>query len=406
MDKIIDTKNNNDRYIGALDGIRALAICIVVWYHLWQQNWLSPYIRLDWKVLKYIGFKTDFLAVLVRYGFLWVDLLVLLSAFCNFYPYARAIILGEEWPDTKTFFIKRFARIYPSYLLAMLVSFIISIIGGAYDGQLGYAVKDLLTHITCTSVLFPSTIIGTKINFVLWTVEMEVLFYVLIPFLAKLYRKSLMISYLVMLAVGEISINYVLYSKNDSLRMFVNYPLTFFAVYANGFIACIIYVLINKYKEDNKYCDAVSTIMSLLSLICLFRIVRGFGDPEKLSEYQLSIRIVLSCVFAVFLCSTSLVVNKYRLLYDNALARKVCLISYNLYLWHQYIFAQMVMRHIPGYAGTDNPAWSGNTKWQYTYTILAIINALVVAILATLYIEKPCAKYILKRTGVIKRRRR
>ena len=55
---------------------------------------------------KYIGITEINLAGWVRYGFIFVDMMILLSAFCNFYPYARSIVLGEDWPDTKTFYRK------------------------------------------------------------------------------------------------------------------------------------------------------------------------------------------------------------------------------------------------------------------------------------------------------------
>ena len=37
--------------IGPLDGIRAVAVLMVVWYHFWQQSWLMPVagpVNLDW----------------------------------------------------------------------------------------------------------------------------------------------------------------------------------------------------------------------------------------------------------------------------------------------------------------------------------------------------------------------
>ena len=68
----------NDNYeinhIKVLDGIRALAIMIVVWFHFWQQNWIQPMIG------------SINLEYLPKYGFLFVDMLILLSSFCLFLP--------------------------------------------------------------------------------------------------------------------------------------------------------------------------------------------------------------------------------------------------------------------------------------------------------------------------------
>ena len=93
------------KYLKVLDGIRALAILIIVWYHFWQQNWLSP------------NFSFISLEFLPRYGFLLVDMMILISSFCLFIPYARTMVYHEKYPNTKNFYIKRLARIVPSYYL-------------------------------------------------------------------------------------------------------------------------------------------------------------------------------------------------------------------------------------------------------------------------------------------------
>ena len=72
MDNSYDTK-----HLKVLEGIRALAILIIVWYHFWQQNWISPTIG---------SFSIDYIP---RYGYLLVDMMILISGFCLFIPYAR-----------------------------------------------------------------------------------------------------------------------------------------------------------------------------------------------------------------------------------------------------------------------------------------------------------------------------
>ena len=72
-------------HIGVLDGIRAIAIFLVAWYHIWQQSWLQPlteHVNLDG---------------LVRNGSILVDMMILLSGFCLFLPYARDLSLIHIW---------------------------------------------------------------------------------------------------------------------------------------------------------------------------------------------------------------------------------------------------------------------------------------------------------------------
>ena len=119
----IDTK-----HIDVLDGVRALAVFGVLWFHFWQQNWIMPYI--DVPLLTKIGLPGSIsLLFLPRAGFLFVDWLLFLSAFCLFLPYARAALDQTPLPETRLFYQKRVARIVPSYVVSHIDS------TRALDGQ-------------------------------------------------------------------------------------------------------------------------------------------------------------------------------------------------------------------------------------------------------------------------------
>lgn len=76
----------------------------------------------------------------------------------------------------------------------------------------------------------------------------------------------------------------------------------------------------------------------------------------------------------------------------------ICVISYNLYLWHQFIAVKMKEYRIPYWEGEVPPNMTGNTRWQIKYQILILVNSLVIAWVTTCLIEKPMRKYILKET--------
>ena len=61
------------RPLGA-DVFRTMAVGMVGWFHIWQQTWINP----------------GPLHLAVRTGYIWVDGMILLSAFCLWLPYARA----------------------------------------------------------------------------------------------------------------------------------------------------------------------------------------------------------------------------------------------------------------------------------------------------------------------------
>ena len=99
----MDEKNRIENRIGVLDGIRAIAIGMVVWFHFWQQTWLTPYLRIPTEYTKYIGLTEINLAGWVRYGFVFVDMMILLKegskniAFLLFYADDRSVFLYFTW---------------------------------------------------------------------------------------------------------------------------------------------------------------------------------------------------------------------------------------------------------------------------------------------------------------------
>ena len=61
--------------LGVLDGLRGLAVLLVLWYHVWEISWLSP---------------PKPLAFLPATGFIGVTLFFFLSGFVISYPFFRA----------------------------------------------------------------------------------------------------------------------------------------------------------------------------------------------------------------------------------------------------------------------------------------------------------------------------
>ena len=80
-----------------LDGLRGLAIALVVWYHAWLVSGQG---------LAGINFVAEA-------GFLGVDLFFFISGFCIFYPYARSMRDGRPAPTKRRFFSRRALKILP-----------------------------------------------------------------------------------------------------------------------------------------------------------------------------------------------------------------------------------------------------------------------------------------------------
>ena len=93
----MDEKNRIENRIGVLDGIRAIAIGMVVWFHFWQQTWLTPYLRIPTEYTKDIGLTEINLAEWVRYGFVFVDMMILqFLSLCQIYCSGRGLAGYED----------------------------------------------------------------------------------------------------------------------------------------------------------------------------------------------------------------------------------------------------------------------------------------------------------------------
>jgi len=202
---------------------------IIVWYHFWQQSWLMPVygkINLD---------------IIPRFGFLLVDMMIVLSGFCLFIPYVRSLVYKKKMPSTKEFYIKRIAKIFPSYYFSMIICVIFLII--LKDGWFNtFFIKDSLMHFFFVHNWSTDTLLYSNYFGVLWTVAIEVQFYIIFPFIAKRFIKHPITTYLIMIIVGIISTSLILVNVDQSiLSGYVNNFFTFIPVFANGMLACLIY---------------------------------------------------------------------------------------------------------------------------------------------------------------------
>ena len=194
------TQTERDGRLPVLDGARTLFVLIVGAYHIWQQSWLTP-------AIPWFGERIS-LDFLMRSGYIWVDALLLLSGFLLYLPYAEANEDGKSLPRVLPFYRNRLLRIAPSYYLNVLIMlFFVALPRGLYNSASGTLdsarlTKDLLAHATFTHNLFPFSYTGSPLNGTLWTLGVEMQFYLLFPFIARCFGKKPLLTYLAMAGIG------------------------------------------------------------------------------------------------------------------------------------------------------------------------------------------------------------
>ena len=379
-------------HVGVLDGVRALGVLCVLWFHFWQQSWLMPVYQTPF--LAWAGIKQINPDVLRRVGYLCVDLMLLLSAFVLYLPYARRTFCGTPVDSVKTFFKKRFARIVPSYLFAVLVMFAVAMALGTYKGRSLFAMKDLLTHLTFTQMLFNDTYLFTGITAVMWTVCIEVAFYLIFPLLARAFMRKPFMVYAVMMLLG-IWFTLGISPAIGEPRIMVNRFLTFLPVFANGMLAANLYVWYAervKRKAIPSILGTVAAAASLYLMIYLFRKCAASGDASHQQVWQMQYRTILSFAFTAFLLGMAISAKPIRMLLDNRVLSAIAAVSYNLYLWHQWVMVKLCTA-FGAKSGADIAKGGPNLQW--TITIMGLLLAFTTAAITTYGIEKPISRLIL-----------
>jgi peptidoglycan/LPS O-acetylase OafA/YrhL len=152
-----------------LDGLRAVAAFAVLAYHFVgtaEPAWLTGQVRQAVWLLGDQGVAVFFL----------------LSGFLLYRPFAHAALGDVPVPEAGPFWLRRFARIYPGYWVALLAVFLLLPLTPAPS------VGDLLTH----GALLQNYRVGyfQKGSPVAWTLVIEVSFYVAVPIIAWALRAA------------------------------------------------------------------------------------------------------------------------------------------------------------------------------------------------------------------------
>lgn len=162
----------NGKFIPFLDGMRFLAIVPVILQHANER--LHKY-----GTFPDLSEGEQWLSFLISRGTVGVFLFFAISGFILSLPFAQ----GRTRESYSEYLKRRLFRIEPPFLLWITVFALVLLIKGDYPG--GELVRHFLATITYTHQFFYGDY--SIINPVAWSLEVEIQFYLLAPFLASAY---------------------------------------------------------------------------------------------------------------------------------------------------------------------------------------------------------------------------
>jgi peptidoglycan/LPS O-acetylase OafA/YrhL len=167
-----------------LDSVRALAALWVFAYHVWQFGG-SP------SLLCSVDKHTTDLFWLVHHGPVGVDIFMVLSGFCLFWPLTKRPF-EFEW---KQYAFRRIRRILPAYYAAIAYAILtpvalvlfVRMAGWEANSQPVPSLRQVIFHLFFIHTLFPDTWNGITGAF--WSMGLEAQFYVVFPLLAWAWKR-------------------------------------------------------------------------------------------------------------------------------------------------------------------------------------------------------------------------
>ncbi len=356
--------------LSVLDGLRGIAILLVLWYHVWEISWLpAPFAAVQF---------------VPETGFVGVDLFFYISGFVIAYPFVKALAYADRPPTWGHFAYRRARKIVPSYVLSIVV---VIAMGYAHFASPGEAARDVITHVLFVHTWWPDTF--GAINGVLWTLAVEVEFYAVFPLLWWCFSRSAWLTAGVMIVAA-----FVFRSHAQACCLHTTAPMLidnlpgYLDTFAFGMISAHLYVAWR--DRSSRLLQIAATALAIAGFACLILLLQNLWAMRTADEWstvwQIHNRTAVGAVFACIALGSLLALRGWQRLVANPVLLFFAVISYNLYLYHQVFARGLLAWKIPPYIGTDPHA---DPHWQVAYTVVAFAVTIVQATVVTYAFERP-----------------
>jgi peptidoglycan/LPS O-acetylase OafA/YrhL len=312
-----------------LDGLRALAVLLVLLFHSWFER--PGYILDGQSPQDYPLF----------YGRTGVQLFFVLSGFLLFLPYARSLHGLQKHPSAILFYTRRVLRVGPAYWISILLLLPLAPLTLARFG-------DGAAHALFMSNAFTNTVYSY--NGVFWTMAIEVQFYVLLPLLGFLgatlaRRLGPTRGFIALLALlGMLSLAADRLADNAQIGalpvagILVGQPSVWnwLAVFGSGMACAFLYVRLNQNTKNGGTAairfQHVATglfVVGATAAVAIAFVPALHNLPLKTQLYG----VAYACVLMGILFGT----RALRRPFEWRAVRFVGLISYSFYIWHTVV---------------------------------------------------------------------
>ncbi|HNI39656.1 MAG TPA: acyltransferase [Solirubrobacterales bacterium] len=385
--------------VPAFDGYRAWAIMAIVMLHMTAISGVAgpgvenAFTRLIWGALGNA-----------------VELLFIVSGFVVFLP---TVARRGDFGSIASFAIRRGARLLPAYWMILLISLpVIAVFDPPYSALPG--LRDLLLNFSALTVpvgLFvPGISIGFGLDPPLWTLSVEVGFYLVLPFVASIFFRKPVAGLLVSLAVTAawtIAFDHVSevtdliatapdFGELVRLKLSSELQLPAWAYsFGLGMFGAWVWVRISERQGRGeaeapvpRSGPAPAALIALVSGLALIPLVWVIGGDYSNTRASLLLSLLFSTLVAIFMVSLSLAPRSWQTPFAAQPVRNLGDISYGIYLSHMVITYTI--------AGELTLPQDGNLKSLLIWTAVVVPLSVIYGYLSARFLEQPIRRWARK----------
>ena len=176
-------------FIAPIEGLRGIAVLWVIAFHYGALR--TGALDDPWIALLAASLPVE---VLVRNGYLGVDLFFLITGFLLTLPWYRHAEESRAPPSALEFYRRRALRILPAYYVQLLLLFFVflPLLQGwsLWKTDPAFTLDNFGAHLFLLHYTTPYTSASLGINGALWTLSLEAQYYLLLPLLAPLLVRA------------------------------------------------------------------------------------------------------------------------------------------------------------------------------------------------------------------------
>jgi peptidoglycan/LPS O-acetylase OafA/YrhL len=342
--------SNKKTHIRFLDGLRAIAVLLVIGAHAKSSGFLPSGIPLP----DLGGFN------------LGVMLFYFISGFVLFYPYAQHLFENKPQQTLARYFERRMLKILPSYWLVLSTMAVLSLVDFSnfndptYNSFRHSLLANYLKHFFLIHNFWDSTF--TSIDASYWSIAIEAQFYLFFPFIAWAFMRAPLKT---MLSLIMITVTYHMVIRHmgvDSQFVYYAQLPSFLCLFGVGSLAAYIMVRNRSMGKDTSKRQKERWML----VTCL----------AGLLTYGLFGAMLFILIFDITRADPIL-----PRLFEGSLLLWFSRISYNLYLWNQDLL-MLYQHHIAS-------RFVGMPYGNILSAVTAFFLVIGVAWMVTRWIEEP-----------------